>query len=437
MSKEDGIFDSKVDLKVRFAKKEIDIHELYELFSGRVSFSDLVEFSGKSTADVQINVFETIGFVLSGEFEKRALEEGLSVRKLAKTPYLDLLEKGLLEVLIKLYLKNNRTFFRKFFPFSVCLTHDVDEKKKTYQYFTKAYRDFLSGKILDSLKEIYGFFHDKFRRRNPYWTFSEIMRLEEEKSVRSTFFFLEETAKISLNPKTWKHFGRRYRFDDEEISEVMRKLVKGGWEVALHGSYNSFSNYDLLKGEKEKLERVLGEKIHGIRQHNLNFDFPETWEIQEMVGLSYDTSLGFKSYDGIGFKWGTCKPFKPFTRDGRAIDVLEIPLTLMDISIKNPKRNAEKVESLFKEVAKVDGIFCVLWHHVLFNSEDFSEWIELYERIIELGKSYEALFLTAKEVNDLWRKMVSSPLSVSCKEFRLSYHCDYPFVRAYTSLDVV
>ena len=417
-----------VRMKVEFESCKLDVYELYDLFAGKKEFADLVEFCGKEKAVVDFDVIEAMGYVLSGDFEKDCISEGLNLKKISHTPYLDLLEKNLVEVIKSLHLRNGYPFARKVFPLSVCLTHDVDEKKKTYQYFTRACRSLTAGKVLDSLQEIFEFFHDRLTGRNPYWTFNELVQIEENFDVRSTFFFLEESAKLSANPKTWKHLGRRYRFDDEEVSNIIKFLREKGWEVALHGSYNSFKDLKLLKAEKERLESVLGESVLGIRQHNLNFDFPETWEIHERINLSYDTSLGFKSSRGFGFRWGTCKPFKPFSRDGRKIDVLEIPLTLMDVSIGDPERGLEYVENLFKEVSRVNGVFCVLWHHVMFNSREFPGWIELYRRLIELGKESNAVFLTAKEVDRLWRKMIDSPLKVSYGK-GAAYSCDYPLVQ--------
>jgi len=67
------------------------------------------------------------------------------------------------------------------YEFAVCLTHDVDRPYKTYQgpYYAVTDRD------LSQLRSL-------FSSNRPYWQFEEIMALEEDLGVRSTFFFLNE-----------------------------------------------------------------------------------------------------------------------------------------------------------------------------------------------------------------------------------------------------
>ena len=85
-------------------------------------------------------------------------------------------------------------------------------------------------------------------------------------------------------------------------------LDKNGWEVGLHGSYNSFNNYALMKSEKQFLENILNHKVIGIRQHHLQIG-EKTWEIQKECGFKYDSSLGFN--EKIGFKNKQYKFFSP------------------------------------------------------------------------------------------------------------------------------
>lgn len=429
----DGVASNEpVKLRISFFGRNFDVHQLYDFFQKGCELSEFVEIDG-TLAKIEYNLFEIIGYVLSGDFERDCLKEGLDLAKIGKMPYLDVLEQKLVGIIAKLYNQNGFPLLRKHFPFSICLTHDVDEVRKTYQYFTRTLRFAKSGEVSRSFKELQNFFIDKIKGENPFWTFEKLMEVENSYKVRSTFFFLEESAKVTANPVSWKHYGRRYKFDDENVTEIIKELDKNGWEVALHGSYNSFNDLNLLEMEKSKLEKALGKKVFGIRQHNLNFSIPYTWEIQRKAGFLYDTSLGFKSSDGIGFRWGTSKPFKPFTEQGEEIDILEIPLTLMDISLKSPEEGREAVEKLISSVKDFGEVFCVLWHHAFFNPRDFGEWIELYSYILELGKTKGAEFLTASEINDIWRKREESPLKVVYGKNKVAYSCDYPFVR----MDVV
>jgi len=78
-----------------------------------------------------------------------------------------------------------------------------------------------------------------------------------------------------------------------------------------------------------KLEKVLGKKIVGYRNHYLKFKVPETWGLPKEAGFKYDTTLGYA--DCVGFRNGMCHPFKPFDLNINSyINILEIPLIIMD-----------------------------------------------------------------------------------------------------------
>ncbi|WP_052299988.1 polysaccharide deacetylase family protein [Ferroglobus placidus] len=274
--KESGVISRNPEVQVSFSNESFDTSQLYDFFINNCNFSKFVEIQSKTHAGVDFNPFEIIGYIISGDFEKDCLKNGYDFAKIGRIPYLDILERNLVNIIADLYSQNGYPLFRKHLPLSICLTHDVDEIAKTYQYFTNALRHFKRMEIKDALREIYGFFHDFLKKENPFWTFEELMELEDSYEVKSTFFFLEETAKTSLTPKSWKHYGRRYKFDDKMVVEIIRSLDKGGWEIALHGSYNSFKDSKLMKLEKERLENVIGKEVSGIRQHNLNLTIPET-----------------------------------------------------------------------------------------------------------------------------------------------------------------
>jgi hypothetical protein len=56
-------------------------------------------------------------------------------------------------------------------------THDVDELRKRYQYFTRSFGCLKRGD-LSGLKDQFLSLLEKLRGEEPYWTFEEIMDLE-------------------------------------------------------------------------------------------------------------------------------------------------------------------------------------------------------------------------------------------------------------------
>ncbi|WP_178915295.1 polysaccharide deacetylase family protein [Natronomonas gomsonensis] len=258
--------------------------------------------------------------------------------------------------------------------FHLCLTHDVD---RVYKRFGA----------------IYGTLRDRNPRHlkallpgtEPYWRFEDVMAIEDDLGVRSAFYFLNEQrlrdrpVREWLSAQSWQLYGDRYSVSDPDIVDVIHRLDSGGWEVGLHGSYESYREPQRLRAEKGELEAILGSKVVGGRQHYLNLDVPETWEMQADVGLRYDASLG--SSETYGFDHGYT-PLRPFDDE-----FVVFPLTVMELSLPNvecrPNRAWRVCERLLEEARENGAVMTVLWHPRFFYENDFPNYGALYRRLIE------------------------------------------------------
>lgn len=263
--------------------------------------------------------------------------------------------------------------------FAVCLTHDVDRVKKRYQYIY----EFLKTRRSYHLKSI-------FEDKEPYWNFEKIMEIENKYKVKSTFFFLNEKRKFDFFQKTKLNiFFGSYSLYEDKIAEIIQKLHRNGWEMGVHGSYNSYNNKDLLKKEKSELEDVLGDKVIGIRQHYCNLEIPRTWQIQYEVGFLYDSTFGFKR--GNGFRDKKYLPFHPLNNS-----FLEIPITIMDATLFSNYEDNEAIMrhciNLINEAENKNGVLTLLWHQRVFNENEFPNWSRIYEEIIKECKRRGAYF---------------------------------------------
>jgi peptidoglycan/xylan/chitin deacetylase (PgdA/CDA1 family) len=271
--------------------------------------------------------------------------------------------------------------------FAVFLSHDVDRIRKTYQFFPY----FLMERRFYHLSSL-------FQKPNPYWCFERIMELEKKYNVRSTFFFLKESKKLRIfHPSTYFVSLGHYDFNEPAVRQIIQKLDQGGWEIGLHGSFDSFKNKDLLLREKQGLEKIIGKPVIGIRQHFLNLDIPRTWEFQKANGFLYDSTFGFK--DEIGFRDERFTAFRPFHDH-----FLIIPLVVMDgtlfMKYKNEKERWEKVKDLIRLVQEKNGLISFLWHQRVFNENEFPGWSRLYEKILKECQEKNAWFATGKEIYD-------------------------------------
>ncbi len=269
----------------------------------------------------------------------------------------------------------------------VCLTHDVDRVRKTYQYFTKTAKAIAKGRLSRAWKMV----TRGFGETSPYWGFDIVIDIENHYGVKSTFFFLEESAKVQpLSPKSYKIALGRYHVNEPRVAKMMQYLDTHGWEIGLHGSYYSYDNPELLKREKTAIEEVLGHKIIGVRQHYLNWN-ENTWRYQKEAGFKYDSTWGYTR--DIGFKDGKVIPFQPFSNN----DFREIPLTIMDSCFADTENRWERLEEIIAEIDRQDAVLVINFHTNNFDEVEFPEYKKNYIRLIETLQTKGARFMTMQE----------------------------------------
>jgi peptidoglycan/xylan/chitin deacetylase (PgdA/CDA1 family) len=275
--------------------------------------------------------------------------------------------------------------------FTVFLSHDVDQVRKSVlqslYYFLKQKRFYHLWSI--------------FSHSNPYWCFNDIAAIENRYDVKSTFYFLKEKTRFNLfNRMSWSVSLNNYDFFDHNLKNVIKKLDRNGWEVGLHGSFYSYLDKNLMKTEKECLEKVIEHELTGIRQHYLNLDGKKTWNIHKSLGFKYDASYGLKNK--IGFKGNKYQPFNPTDEN-----FLEIPLALMDCNLFNNTLMADGPElekiwlkclAIIELAQKKQATLSILWHSRFFNENEFPGCVEIYKRLIQECKRRGAQFMTGQQI---------------------------------------
>jgi peptidoglycan/xylan/chitin deacetylase (PgdA/CDA1 family) len=277
--------------------------------------------------------------------------------------------------------------------FAVCLTHDMDDiyPPLSHSLLSSACclksMDF-RGSAAQFLWKLRGPEH------SPYLNCSEIMDLEAGFGAKSSFYFIASRE----DPK-------RFRYDIEDIESCVGDVSDRGWEAGLHGGYYSYDNPEALKNEKERLEKVLGKKVLGFRNHYLRFKTPETWELLADAGFSYDSTFGYS--DSVGFRNGMCHPFRPYNLNkNREINILEIPLTVMDVALFKTSRSFEEAwrctKDLIDTTARLNGVITLLWHNFVFGCGFRKDWIRLYEKALQYCLDKGAWMTSGEEIYRWW-----------------------------------
>lgn len=278
--------------------------------------------------------------------------------------------------------------------FAVCLTHDVDDiyPPPSHTLISSLYcmKNFNFNGLKSQL-----FWKNKGKEFSPYINFKQIIKLEEKYNAKSSFYFIATDRDI-----------RRFRYNIDDLGNELGFIVDKGWEVGLHGGYYAYNNLEEIKKEKNILEKVLGKKVIGYRNHYLRFKVPDTWEFLAMAGFGYDTTFGYS--DMVGFRNGMCHPFKPFNLNSdKEIDILEISLGIMDGSIfsliKNPGEAWDTTKKLIDTVEKYNGVLTLLWHNNIFNCPFRENWLKFYKKILHYCCEKNAWMTSGKEIWEWWR----------------------------------
>jgi peptidoglycan/xylan/chitin deacetylase (PgdA/CDA1 family) len=275
--------------------------------------------------------------------------------------------------------------------FAVCLSHDVDGiYKEGWRKGLDTIRSMKSLNLTQSLQNI-----QQFRsRKMPYCNLKHIVELEERYDASSTFYFL------ALKPHDLD-----FRYDATDLTGEFEFLLEKGAEIGLHGGHYAYNSIDTLVEEKKRLEKIVGEKVFGYRNHFLKFIIPDTWEILRTAGFQHDSTLGYS--DCAGFRNGMCHPFNPYNlTTNKVIDIIEIPLVIHDTTLFDGYMRLDAdaawnlTRDLINKTERNHGVISVLWHNSMFTSTIHAKF---YEKILDYCKTKKAWITNAGEIASFWK----------------------------------
>jgi hypothetical protein len=238
--------------------------------------------------------------------------------------------------------------------------------------------------------------------------FEEWLKVEDQAGARSSFYFIP----FSKHRHEWDSaydFGDQVLFNGSRmpVSKMMKRMVAGGWEVGVHGSYYSFNDAGRLAAERKTVEDACENKVTGIRQHYLHLQIPETWQAQYAGSFEYDTTLGYN--EELGHRAGIAFPFTLYDlKQDQELPLIEIPLTIQDNVLVNYLRldvegALRRCISIMDEVALVGGVVSLLWHPNSYG--DHRLWA-IYQELLSYAKSKGAWLASAGHIARHWQKQI-------------------------------
>jgi hypothetical protein len=304
-------------------------------------------------------------------------------------------------------------------PFAICLTHDVDivSGKLTPKQVARTARAAFApdGRrsplrvARPAVRAARALRTGIVRAPSLTATVERSVAMEAKRDLTASYFFTVPPA------GSWTRWDCVYapedrctfRGEEQRIGDVMRTLRMEGFDVGLHGSYESARTPGVLERERARLETAVGAPVETTRQHFLHWDVRWTQRLQEQAGLRADSSLGFNRT--VGFRAGTSLPFRQFdVAADRALDVVEVPLVVQDAALLGPiavrprKHDVgEAVDRVLGEVAAASGLLTCVFHPDKLAHPD---WLSLYEWTLDRAVESGAWVTSVAGIDAWWRE---------------------------------
>lgn len=251
---------------------------------------------------------------------------------------------------------------------------DVDH---AWKYKNKGLIRNTGGFFRDLMKGKYELLIERFKvlianLPDPYDTFEDIN--ETHKAFELIYFILLGSShRLDINISS----------DDFHFINLLKELSTKS-TLAIHPSYESSINPELLKKEKEKLSIIINKPITKSRQHFLKLNLPETYNQLINAGITEDYTMGYA--DQMGFRAGTAHSFNWYnlTRES-ATDLIIWPFVAMDVAMRDylqlsPDEAFLRLENLKSSIQNSGGNLIIIWHNSSFcKSEGWEDWVCKYK----------------------------------------------------------
>ena len=160
-------------------------------------------------------------------------------------------------------------------------------------------------------------------------------------------------------------FDRNISYKSKAFKRLIQYLSEFS-EIGLHPSYSSSRALSLIGEEKQRLEKVFGNKVVKSRQHFLRFTFPNTFNQLIAEGFTDDYSLGWTNEAGFRASITIPFPFYDLHKEQKTSLILH-SLHTMDAALARLTSSEEEqkriINDLIAAVEQYGGEMVMLEHN--------------------------------------------------------------------------
>ncbi len=167
--------------------------------------------------------------------------------------------------------------------------------------------------------------------------------------------------------QTNKNFDPKNNTSSNSYSNFLSQLAKEGIEVGLHPGYDTrYQGEESMILQKDMLQSISSSIIQKLRFHYLNADLPHDLRLLEAAGIKEDYSFAFA--DTLLFRSGRSTPCRYWDFElERMIDVLSVPLTIMDTTLVEYSAGNGNMSSHLERAWTFGQSINILFHNQYFD----------------------------------------------------------------------
>ena len=231
-----------------------------------------------------------------------------------------------------------------------------------------------------------------------------VLASEEAIAAPSTWFALCGTPTVS----TFRAGDLTYRPESHAARHVLELVLRAGHEVELHGSFETFTNVSTFATQRERLEKLTGRRVAGVRQHFLRMKPGHSQRAMADAGFSFDSTFGFA--DRNGFRLGLADVVPAWSEvDSMSLPLDEVPFTWMDRAlskyrgIEEPSAWTADAVALAATCREVEGLWVGIWHPNLTPALGYPGAPAAYQELVQQLAADEPWMATLSTVV-AWRR---------------------------------
>ena len=211
-----------------------------------------------------------------------------------------------------------------------------------------------------------------------------ILETERRLGIRSTWFVITGTPSFG----SMRAGDVTYVPESPRARRIMEQVLGGGHEIGLHGSFETWTHAERFQRQRERLERIAGKPVTGVRQHFLRMRPGQTHQAMQAAGFQYDSTYGFA--DRNGFRIGMADAAPAWEESlGRALSLETVPFVWMDRAlskyrgIEDPRVLVDDALALARVVREIEGVWTGIWHPNLSRALGYPGAEQAFGRLCE------------------------------------------------------